>query len=317
MDLPAILLQPGCTNTLFDARCTLAKLNMLLFSEQLDNGAWVLSNLTVVPNALVAPDGNSTADKLTRVATVGTEASATQTRIAVAGGTPLSLSVYAKAGSVGAFLDLRLIYVDATIPTGVVAFNLSNGTIAFTGSSFTGKASIISAGNGWYRCSITGSAIATPVASRADLGVTTSNTGGLGGTAGDFIYVWGAQLELGPTVSPYVNTTTSGASFSEWNIVQSGTVNKIITLSGKTDNFFDNGQIAFVTGPNAGLVKAVKTFFSQQFTFNSPLPFPPNAGDTFIAYSGCDKTQSTCTNKFSNLLNFEGMPYVPVPETAI
>src|SRR5882672_4055513 len=95
MDLPAILLQPGCTNTLFDARCTLAKLNMLLFSEQLDNGAWVLSNLTVVPNALVAPDGNSTADKLTRVATVGTEASATQTRIAVAGGTPLSLSVYA------------------------------------------------------------------------------------------------------------------------------------------------------------------------------------------------------------------------------
>jgi len=126
MDLPAILLQPGCTNTLFDARCTLAKLNMLLFSEQLDNGAWVLSNLTVVPNALVAPDGNSTADKLTRVATVGTEASATQTRIAVAGGTPLSLSVYAKAGSVGAFLDLRLIYVDATIPTGVVAFNLSN-----------------------------------------------------------------------------------------------------------------------------------------------------------------------------------------------
>src|SRR5260370_14016645 len=109
MDLPAIILQPGCTNTLFDARCSLAKLNMLLFSEQFDNAAWVLTNLTVAANSLVAPDGTSTADKITRVATVGTEASATQTRIAVAGGTPLSLSVYAKAGSVGAFLDLRMI----------------------------------------------------------------------------------------------------------------------------------------------------------------------------------------------------------------
>ncbi len=115
----------------------------------------------------------------------------------------------------------------------------------------------------------------------------------------------------------YVSTTTSGASFSEWNTVQSATANKIISLSTKPDGYFDNGQIAFLSGANAGLVKAVKNYFSKQFTFNSPLPFQPSAGDTFIAYSGCDKTQQTCTSKFNNLVNFEGMPYVPVPETAI
>jgi len=48
------------------------------------------------------------------------------------------------------------------------------------------------------------------------------------------------------------------------------------------------------------------------------LPFAPAAGDVFTAYPGCDKTQATCASpKFSNLVNFEGFPYVPAPETAI
>jgi uncharacterized phage protein (TIGR02218 family) len=111
------------------------------------------------------------------------------------------------------------------------------------------------------------------------------------------------------------------ASFAEASVVQAGsTVNKLLSLSGKGDGYYDNGQIAFTSGANAGLVKAVKTYFgapNQLFTFNSPLPFVPSAGDTFTAYPGCDKTQATCTNKFSNLVNFEGFPYVPAPETAI
>jgi uncharacterized phage protein (TIGR02218 family) len=113
----------------------------------------------------------------------------------------------------------------------------------------------------------------------------------------------------------------SKASFAESNTVQAGsTVNKLISSSTKADGYYDNGQIAFTSGANAGLVKAIKQFFGSplfQFTFNSPLPFTPNAGDTFIVYPGCDKTQATCTTKFSNLVNFEGFPYVPVPETAI
>lgn len=108
------------------------------------------------------------------------------------------------------------------------------------------------------------------------------------------------------------------ASFAEALTVQAGsTVNKLISLSAKADTYYDNGQIAFTSGANAGLVKAVKQYQGQQFTFNSPLPFLPSAGDAFTAYPGCDKTQATCTNKFSNLVNFEGFPYVPAPETAI
>ncbi len=110
----------------------------------------------------------------------------------------------------------------------------------------------------------------------------------------------------------------SKASFAESNAVQGGsTVNKIISLSAKADGYYDNGQILFTSGPNNGLLKAVKQYFAKEFFFNSPLPFPPNAGDAFTAYPGDDKTQATCANKFNNLANFGGFPYVPVPETAI
>jgi len=109
------------------------------------------------------------------------------------------------------------------------------------------------------------------------------------------------------------------SSFAESNVVQAGsTVNKLLSSSAKGDGYYDNGQIAFISGANAGLVKAVRSYAGQQFTFNSPLPFAPNAGDVFTAYPGCDKTQATCaSSKFSNLVNFEGFPYVPAPETAI
>ena len=108
------------------------------------------------------------------------------------------------------------------------------------------------------------------------------------------------------------------ANFAENNIVQGGsTTNKLISLSAKPDGYYDNGQILFTAGPNNGLLKAVKQYFAKEFFFNSPLPFAPNAGDAFTAYPGDDKTQFTCQNKFNNLANFGGFPYVPVPETAI
>lgn len=112
--------------------------------------------------------------------------------------------------------------------------------------------------------------------------------------------------------------TLNKASFADNNTVQNGsTVNKLISLSAKADGYFDNGQLLFTSGANNGLVKAVRSYVGQVFFFNSPLPFAPSPGDTFAAYPGCDKTQATCTSKFSNLANFEGFPYVPVPETAI
>lgn len=112
--------------------------------------------------------------------------------------------------------------------------------------------------------------------------------------------------------------TLSKASFGKNGIVQAGsTVNKLLTNLIDPDSYYDNGQVLFTSGTNNGHVVAVKKYASTIVNFAVPLPAPPNAGDTFTAYPGCDKTQTTCTTKFANLANFGGFPYVPAPETAI
>jgi len=132
-------------------------------------------------------------------------------------------------------------------------------------------------------------------------------------------HLWGAQCEIGSIATAYNNATLGvAATFFESNVVQApASVNKLVSVSAKGDGYYDNGQIVFTSGPNAGLTKAVKQYFGRTFFFNSPLPFMPNAGDTFTANPGCDKTQNICTSRFNNLANFGGFPYVPVPETAI
>lgn len=76
------------------------------------------------------------------------------------------------------------------------------------------------------------------------------------------------------------------------------------------------GRIVMTSGLNTGFSRTVRKWTAGTFTLIAPLPFSVAAGDTFDAYPGCDKTQTTCT-AFSNLVNFGGEPYVPVPETAI
>lgn len=111
------------------------------------------------------------------------------------------------------------------------------------------------------------------------------------------------------------------ASFTDTGAVLSGGNAALIKFTNaRATGFFDLGQIVFTSGANNGLVRTVKQHISgspSQLIFPVPLPNTPGVGDTFSVSAGCDKTQSTCQNKFSNLPNFEGEPNIPVSETAI
>lgn len=294
MQLPAIILQPGCTNTLFDARCTLTKSNLLKFSEQFDNAVWTLSWATpaaaVTPNSVADPNGNLTADMLSFGATGAGQESGIQqdSGVVPVNGSVYTFAVWLRAASA---ITCVIRLVQATGQNDIpVTVNLTTS---------------------WQRFSM------SVTMAGAGAGTLLARIQNLGNTSARSVFAWGAQLELGPVATAYQSTTDASAAFAEWNTVQSGTLNKLISLSTKPTGYYDNGQIVFTSGANNGLVKAVKSYSAQQFFFNSPLPFPPNAGDTFIAYPGCDKTQATCSSKFNNLANFEGFPYVPVPETAL
>lgn len=81
--------------------------------------------------------------------------------------------------------------------------------------------------------------------------------------------------------------------------------------------WFDQGVITFTSGLNVGLKRTVKAYDAGEFSFALPLPNVPQVGDAFSVFPGCDKTQSTCESKFSNLPRFRGYPYIPIAETAI
>ncbi len=80
---------------------------------------------------------------------------------------------------------------------------------------------------------------------------------------------------------------------------------------------FERGYVEMTSGDMAGVKRTVKSYSPGVVVLQSPLPATPAMGDSFQAYPGCDKQMPTCDDKFGNLGRFRGMPFVPVPETAV
>lgn len=93
------------------------------------------------------------------------------------------------------------------------------------------------------------------------------------------------------------------------------------TVSFKTGHaqaagYFEQGVLTFTSGANNGLKRTVKSYGpAVGFTFALPLPVAPAVGDTMSVFAGCDKTKATCGAKFSNIVHFNGTPFIPTPET--
>jgi len=110
------------------------------------------------------------------------------------------------------------------------------------------------------------------------------------------------------------------ASFAVNGTVAGVTSNGVFASNlSQTDDYFSLGRLVWLTGNNAGFSRLVRSYAqsSGAITLIAPMPFAVQVGDTFTVYPGCDKQLTTCTNKFSNAANFGGVPYTPVPETAI
>jgi uncharacterized phage protein (TIGR02218 family) len=114
--------------------------------------------------------------------------------------------------------------------------------------------------------------------------------------------------------------TLSPASFAVTGTVASGSIALLLnTTLTNPDQYFNEGYIVFTSGANNGIKRTIRQYVnaSGQILLWIPLPNAPTTGDAFTIYPGCDKQQSTCSGKFSNLINFSGKPYIPIPETAV
>ncbi|UTC28373.1 hypothetical protein GURKE_03470 [Brevundimonas phage vB_BpoS-Gurke] len=85
----------------------------------------------------------------------------------------------------------------------------------------------------------------------------------------------------------------------------------VVSSTGEAAGYYDGGLLIWETGKNAGRAQEIKVSSGNAVTlFQRPYHIP-QAGDRFVIHPGCDKTRSTCKEKFANILNFRGEPDVP------
>ena len=81
--------------------------------------------------------------------------------------------------------------------------------------------------------------------------------------------------------------------------------------------FFTQGVVTCLSGQNSGLSQYVNLHANGQLTLNQPWLVTPKVGDSFSVIAGCDKSSTTCTQKFNNLIHFGGEPLTPVSTQAV
>jgi len=204
------------------------RVNLLTYSEQFDDASWTKTNSTITANAIVAPDGTLTGDRFVEDTATGEHSFGKSN--AFTSGTVYTQSIYVKAAG------RTLVRVGAgNVATwgASVIVDLTTGAIT---NNTAGTAAVQNAGNGWYRISITGTALATASTSVAVRLVSTGTTTSYTGDGFSGVFLWGAQLEAGATPSSYIPTVASqvtraadapsmtGANFSSWFSQGEGTL---------------------------------------------------------------------------------------------
>jgi hypothetical protein len=176
---------------------TPASVNILTFTQELDNAAWTKTSVTITANSTVAPDGTSTADTVTATAAASSHivfVAATN----LAGATQWSASIYAKAGTHG-FMQI----LHSSNPDYFANFNLTTGVVGTKGVGVP-TSTITPVGDGWYRCSMT----FTPAAAGTlRFGVVSSASAVYNESwtpAGtETFFLWGAQAEIAAAPTTY------------------------------------------------------------------------------------------------------------------
>lgn len=173
----------------------LGSVNLLKWSEDFGNAAWLSDDPVVVAsNGTTDPLGATTADLVKAKAAYGPQDVYQSVSISSSSAV---LSVYAKAAGYN--------WIKMLLSSGKTAnFNIQSGAVGTVEAGAT--ASIVNAGGGWYRCSV--SSAITPGSNLFILYVRDVDNGGAfsgDGTSG--VYLWGAQVSEGPTALSYQATT--------------------------------------------------------------------------------------------------------------
>ena len=196
-----------------------SRTNLLSYSQDFSQSVWATANVGWVGDTVIAPDGTLTGG--TRTALV-TNSSGIRNLGAIGSTLGITYSLYIKKGntSVVSFAlrnhtsGLNILVINFNYDTGVVTINTSAiSTLGATGVTAT------PVGNGWYRLVMPSAT--TSFANNDLVWVYNFSTGSV--QAGEYNYVWGAQLEAGSFATSYIPTTAGSVSRSADLAIMSGT----------------------------------------------------------------------------------------------
>lgn len=169
--------------------------NLISVPENFTNTTWwSVANGTITPNAIIAPNGTLTGTLLTQ--TGASTAYLNFGNISITAGTTYTFSAYVKSASQSSIYILLYNFQFGLGASNVFSgFNLATNT-AFAASGSPISQTITSAGDGWFRISMTATANSTTSLNAqflrfADPGVRST------------IYCWGAQIEEGSVATEY------------------------------------------------------------------------------------------------------------------
>lgn len=184
--------------------------NVLLYSEQFDNAAWVKTNATVTPNTTIAPDGTTTADTLTD--------SSIEQLVTIPGtAVPWEFSVCVKKDTITTRFPEFVLRLYSTGPSAFenyVQLNTNTGAIISRFSVGTVDASVADMGDYWRISIMVTNVDQTTAIIRIRPAFSSTLGGGFDVTVTGSIVVWGAQLEQKAYATTYMATTSVAATRS-------------------------------------------------------------------------------------------------------
>jgi len=186
----------------------MAEQNLMTYSQEIDNAAWTKYLMSVTANATTAPDGTTTAELIAE--TTANNIHLMENYTSIVSGQVYTFAVFLKKGTGATAPDImQVTYGGQGFGVSVYAnFNLNTGTVTATGAGAS-SSSIVSVGNGWYRCWVSGTATNADWYYHIDV-ANTSAFGIFTGDGSSGVYAWGPQMEIGSVPTSYI--PTSGAA---------------------------------------------------------------------------------------------------------
>ncbi len=278
-----------------------ARTNLILQSQTFDNASWTQNATTISANAIAAPDGTLTADALVENTSNAIHRT-DQTGITTAA-VAYVYSCYAKA------IGSRQLFMNADgLMSASAAFNLtgSGSVVGTAGTAPNLAATIVALANGWYRCSVIGTASAATSLVWLQINRSSFNTPADDTYVGDGVsglYVWGAQLEAvtawnqsGPTA--YIPTTTVAVTVAAVNnvlrygtnglLVEEARTNLILYSQSITGPAWSSGSVAVADNqaiaPDGTLTAGKLTALGAGASFYQDVGSVATASMTYSAY---------------------------------